>query len=328
MTSDRGFVRPLLSPSERAVEAHLSEMASGRGWRIYAGVKLSAVVDPKPPGVTDRDWYDTATRQHLDFVVTNEQHLPQFVVELDDPTHRRPDAIRRDRIKDAVLEGAGLEILRIESQHVNKLADGRSLVEYLIDARGHTAKYVDMQSKGLAPRDEWPDYRLLISLHSRGRISLDNDLAMTARMASFHAHKAGKVADMYPQCGNFYWRNGWAEGWTWQKVVKDRYLFASVRLRTYRFRCSMGPGELAEDLAVAAIGRHLERYLAGEGFLLPTSELTRKFNRLAKARSEIETEVTDFPFGERTTRNHHCHWPPSCVVLHPSQPEGLPTSNQ
>ena len=311
----RNYVRRLLSRPEEKVEEHLNQIASGRGWRIYAGVKLTAVVDPKPPGVNTREWYETATRQHLDFVVTDEGRVPQFVVELDDPTHRRPDAVRRDRIKDAVLESAGIEVLRIETRHLNRLDDGRSLVEYLVDARDFTTAYEDAQEQGLIFRDEWPDYRLVISA-GPGGISFDNDLAMEARKACFLAHKAGKTKTMYPGCGNFYWKDGWAEGWAWLEVKADRYLFTDVRLRSYHFRCSVGPGELAEDLAVAAIGRDLQGFLAGTALLLPTSEITKKFDRMAHRRDDVE-EITGFPFGERTATYHSCEWPPSCAALHP-----------
>ncbi len=315
-TDGQRYLRRLLSPSEETVEEHLTEIATGRGWRIYTGVKLTAVVDPMPPGIGPRDWYDTATRQHLDFVVTDEGRAPLFAVELDDPTHHRPDAIRRDRIKDAVLEAADLEVLRIETRHLNRLTDGRSLVEYLVDARDFTAAYEDAQDQGLITRDEWPDYRLLISTGPHG-ISFDNDLAMEARKATFLAHRAGKTTAMYPGCGNFYWKDGWAEGWAWLEVQAERFLFADVKLRSYRFRCSVGPGELAEDLAVAAIGRDLQRFLAGTALLLPTSELTKKFHHIAQRRDEVDPEVTFFPFGERTEKTHICAWPPSCSVLHP-----------
>ena len=50
------------------------------------------------------------------------------------------------------------------------------------------------------------------------------------------------------------WKDGWAEAWAWLQVREDFYLLERARLRAYHFHCGIGPGNLAEDLALAAVG--------------------------------------------------------------------------
>jgi hypothetical protein len=43
-------------------------------------------------------------------------HIPGCAVELDDASHRRPDARRRERMKDEVCRAVGFGLLRIGSR--------------------------------------------------------------------------------------------------------------------------------------------------------------------------------------------------------------------
>lgn len=78
----------------------------------------------------------------------------EMAIELDDPTHLTADGRRRDRMKDAVCEAAGFELLRIESSALRPGPRGRRLVEYLIDARAYCQDYAEAQEAGHVPFDE------------------------------------------------------------------------------------------------------------------------------------------------------------------------------
>ena len=132
---------PLLTAAERRAKAVLDEVFAHKGSLIFPGVKLSQVIRRRPPAVSGEQW-SYATRAHFDFAVCDAgTYIPDFAVELDNASHRRPDAWRRDRMKDAVCEAAGFDLLRIDSRALDRGPGGRRLVEYLIDAREYSRAF-------------------------------------------------------------------------------------------------------------------------------------------------------------------------------------------
>ncbi len=86
---------------------------------------------------------------------------------------------------------------------------------------------------------------------------------------------------------HFYWCNRWAEGWIWLQYKDDLYFFETYRIRSYHFYCGVLSGELAEDLAAAAIGEKLKR-IHPKMLLYNRATLERKFKSLQARRSELE----------------------------------------
>ncbi len=131
--------RTALSESEWNAKLVLDEVFQHGNYVVFLGFKLSIVIYEPPKGFSQQspEW-NYATRAHFDFVVCHaETHLPEFAIELDDPTHwTNPEAQRRDRMKNALCEAAGFEVLRIESStlSVSPKTGNRRLIEYLIDA--------------------------------------------------------------------------------------------------------------------------------------------------------------------------------------------------
>ncbi len=84
-----------------------------RGMIAFVKVRLLDVVN-----VPDKAWreYGAPTSgMHLDFVLADSATAEvQLVIELDDKTHRRPEAKERDRFKDDALASAGVPILRVQ----------------------------------------------------------------------------------------------------------------------------------------------------------------------------------------------------------------------
>lgn len=248
--------RPLLTPAEAKAKAVLDEIYEHQGHSVLPGFKLSQVIRSRPPGITSEQW-NYATRAHFDFVVTDCDYRVEFAVELDDRSHDTADGLRRDAMKNSLCEAVGLELLRVEFSALFPGPRGRRLIEYLIAARDLGQAFVEQQEVGAIPWYEPYDYRNFIELGPNGHLDFVNDLAAPTRLAALRAHESGQIAESIVHGLHFYWKNGWAEGWAWLRCRGDRYFFRSTRLRTYRFFCGMGPGELAEDLSVAALGEDL-----------------------------------------------------------------------
>jgi hypothetical protein len=65
-------------------------------------------------------------------------------------------------------------------------------------------------------------------------------------------------------------------------VASDRFVFADVQVRDFRF-IGIGPGELAESLALAELMDQAKRWLLGEAVAINRSRLARTFHELQVA---------------------------------------------
>ncbi len=89
------------------------ETAAGVDYRLFSKVRLGDVVQPKRG--TDRSAWQSAfgviKSKHVDFVACDPNDMSfQFVVELDDKSHERPDRAARDMKVDDALAQAGIPI--------------------------------------------------------------------------------------------------------------------------------------------------------------------------------------------------------------------------
>lgn len=287
---------PLLSRSEQHTERVLQEVAGHHAYRIFSQVKLSQVIRERPPGVTDKQWWQYGTRATFDFVVADAATTrPEFAVEFDDSSHWRPEVQERDRIKDLICDQAGFELLRIESHHLPVGLLGRRLVEYLIEARAYCLNIGELQAEGYLPADELFDYGGVVGGIADGYLNLPNDLASSAHRAVRKAYEQGRVLDIAISTQSFNWRSGWCEGWAWVRARDDLFLFASTQVRSYpTFYCGIPPFELAQDLSTAAIEEQLAAYGRNEPVLVRASDIGERFAGVRARRDELlDTSLVD-----------------------------------
>jgi hypothetical protein len=106
----------LLSRAERSFYEVLRTTVQGE-WVIFAKVRLLDLVW-LPRGTSNAQSHRNRVQsKHVDFVFCDPRALnPVLVIELDDASHERLDRQRRDAFVDAVLEGAGLPVLRVAAK--------------------------------------------------------------------------------------------------------------------------------------------------------------------------------------------------------------------
>jgi len=118
-------VQPLLTPAERSFWLVLCQCLPA-GHALFAKVRLADIVTVKKgfdAGI-QQGHFNRITSKHADFVICDEHDLvPRIVLELDDSSHQRRSASKRDNQKDEILEGAGLQILRIRAQRTYNTGD-------------------------------------------------------------------------------------------------------------------------------------------------------------------------------------------------------------
>ena len=103
----------LFTPAERSFLGVLDQ-AVGQQFRIMGKVRLADIVKVKAglDNTSRQRAFNRIQSKHVDFVACDPGDLSvQFVVELDDKSHARPDRRDRDALIDQVLQAAGIPII-------------------------------------------------------------------------------------------------------------------------------------------------------------------------------------------------------------------------
>ncbi|MDX9973313.1 MAG: DUF2726 domain-containing protein [FCB group bacterium] len=108
----------LFSLAERSFLGVLEQALAGQ-YRVMGKVRLGDVIGVRP-GRERGERQGAKNRimsKHVDFVVCDPATLSvQFVVELDDKSHNRPERQERDGFVDGALEAAGIRIVRFSTK--------------------------------------------------------------------------------------------------------------------------------------------------------------------------------------------------------------------
>lgn len=118
---------------------HVLETAVDGRARVYGKVRIADLV--RVASNVPRGYFLSAfnpiAQKHVDYVICHPHDLAVLcVVELDDPSHRRPERQARDALVDSVMASAGIPILHVPTQPDY---DVRILQEMLDDLLPHDA---------------------------------------------------------------------------------------------------------------------------------------------------------------------------------------------
>jgi len=104
-----------LTPSEKRYFKQLLAECTAKNQLVFTKVRLEDLVY-----IPERmNWGDRLAMRgyvksrHIDFVVTDMDCNVLYCIELDDPSHLRPDRQERDRKVDTILNMAGIELRRV-----------------------------------------------------------------------------------------------------------------------------------------------------------------------------------------------------------------------
>jgi very-short-patch-repair endonuclease len=106
-----------LTPTDTLMFARLSEALPNH--QILAQVQLIRYIDGRTASDKLR-LFNTYGRMSSDFLICNEQFDVLAAVELDDKTHARPDRIKADTKKEAILKDAGIPLIRWHAEAIPK----------------------------------------------------------------------------------------------------------------------------------------------------------------------------------------------------------------
>lgn len=107
----------LLTGREAAFYPALRDFAARRGYLLLLKVRMADLVQVRKGFDHRTGWFFKVASKHADFVLCAWDSLEvAAVVELDDPSHDRPDRIRRDSFVDAAYKAAGIPIVHVRGE--------------------------------------------------------------------------------------------------------------------------------------------------------------------------------------------------------------------
>lgn len=90
------------------------DQATGTQLRIYCMVRIADLLKVRYGIQNRQSWQNKINCKHIDFVLCDPDTLEVLVaIELDDPSHNRPDRIKRDDFVNQAFKDAAIPLLRI-----------------------------------------------------------------------------------------------------------------------------------------------------------------------------------------------------------------------
>jgi hypothetical protein len=132
------------------------------GAHVFSKVRLADVIPVNNSGISNEE-FSYSLKAHVDFLVTNAEQDVQFCVEFDGPTHRQPEQIRRDEIKNQLLTKFRVPFIRINSRYLEDRYRGLDLLTYFVDVWFLAQAFDEAQERGQIPPEETFDPTFIIS---------------------------------------------------------------------------------------------------------------------------------------------------------------------
>ena len=259
--AQRRTLRPVLvNKAEVDIDRQLVEIAAENGDRLMPKVRVADVVELDQIDGLKSVEKTFGLKAHLDFVMVDaETSLPRFAVELDGRQHwTDPEARWRDRTTDSLLDRAELPLLRVTSEYGH--GDGRwPVMRYAVEAFYRSEAFFQAQHDGIVPWDEPFDPGNFLTRDDDGQLIFDTlDAKAIRRLRQLYS--TGKIPAAVPShfCTELP-DDGIVQAHAFLAVDHDRYLVGKARVRDFRFQ-GIAPSELAEQLAIAEIGRMAEMW--------------------------------------------------------------------
>lgn len=102
-------------------------------FEIFAMVRIADLLRVEKGHKNRRKWLNKILAKHIDFVLCDPGSLkPLVCIELDDPSHERPDRVERDIFVNQAFAAAGLPLLRIPTEPSYRAREIRELVDGVI----------------------------------------------------------------------------------------------------------------------------------------------------------------------------------------------------
>lgn len=105
----------IFSPKEGYFYRDVRPIADKLGLIVFTKMRLADLLEV-PKGTKDyTKWFNRIKAKHIDFIFVDKEYHIRLLVEVDDPTHNRPDRQARDEAVDEMFRQVGLEVLHLRA---------------------------------------------------------------------------------------------------------------------------------------------------------------------------------------------------------------------
>ncbi len=132
------------------------------GAHVFPKVRLADVIPVNNSGISNEE-FGFSLKAHVDFLVTDAEQEVQFCVEFDGPTHRNPEQIRRDELKNQLLARFRVPFIRINSRYLEERYRGLDLLTYFVEIWFLSKAFDEAQQRGDIPEEEFFDPAFVLS---------------------------------------------------------------------------------------------------------------------------------------------------------------------
>lgn len=260
---------------ERTVYRDVREVAAHHGASVHLNTKLSDLADPHDAGPL----FDWATRAHVDLLVRDDDDAmaPLFAIEIDGMQHATEERqARRDRVKDDLLQRAGIDVLRVTTG-TTSLRHGRDrLAGYLADLWFSSRAFDEAQEEGLVDPYEsfFHPFTFRVDQATGRMASLDPAMPFRARLQRDH-QRDGKPTVWIPTA--FYRRRphvGRVGALVVIALTEQQFISAEAEIGHFRIT-GVQPTDVAEEVALLELSLLYRQWRNGEAVARHVRELTR-----------------------------------------------------
>jgi len=246
-------IKSLLNSYERITNDILEGAVKKWNANVTIKVRVADVLEINNSGISN-ERYSYALAAHFDFVITNSDYLPLFAVEFDGNYHYTDqDTLRKDIIKDGLVNEFGLPLLRIGANFLQSLGKF-NLLSWLIDEWFFYKSFNQAQVEGLMGYDESYLYGSMFTFQDNKLISHDPFYPYRKKLLSLsQPGQELRVEGAFDIFNNFISFSSF-------KFKEDGFVIGNARCRKF----SYPPVELinfAGDLAYCDAVSNYQRYL-------------------------------------------------------------------
>jgi hypothetical protein len=260
-------VKRLVNLHEESALRELEDLGAQFGYVIRPKVRVADVLRVDA-GRVRPDLLAFALKAHFDFTACNSDHIPIFAVEFDGRYHRLAEQKVRDTKKDELCTIFGFPLLRINSNHLLRRYNKRSLLQWIISAWELQKAFGEGQENGAIPLDEDFDP---IWIHHQGTTIEEVHpywISLRGRLHMKKLHAQHRLPYM-TSCGMiFVDDNDNYRGIEWVDVASGSVISVESAMKKQNFPIYLG--ELFDEILFVLAYDKLIRYLkTGEGAVSP-----------------------------------------------------------
>lgn len=103
----------VFSPKEGYFYRDVRPIAERLGLIVFTKMRLADLLEVPKNHPEFTKWFNHIKAKHIDFIFVDREYHIKLLVEVDDPSHNRPDRQARDQEVDEMFRQQGLEVLHL-----------------------------------------------------------------------------------------------------------------------------------------------------------------------------------------------------------------------